>query len=238
MELTQDRERIDTRFEASIDAAREALLERLRNEEKINTATHALGLLLSLIGVPWLLSTAGRTGDRLQLLGCGVYGAALVAVYAASTLSHAFQRPRLRHLFRVLDQAFIFLLIAGTFTPLSLSYLRGGWWWFLFGLVWGIALFGFFSKAAFGHQIDAVSTVLHVTLGWLPVAALKPMIGLVPSGLLWAMFYGGLCYTVGTFFLQRDERVPYFHAIWHLLVIAGSVFHFLGIWQYCTIAPG
>ncbi len=238
MELTRDRDIVDTRFEARIDSAGEALLERLRNEEKINTATHALGLTLSLVGVPVLLSTAVRSGDVWQVVGCGVYGAALIAVYAASTLSHAFQRPRLRHFFRILDQAFIFLLIAGTFTPLSLSYLRGGGWWFLFGLMWGIALFGFFSKAAFGHQIDAVSIVLHVTLGWLPAAALKPMIGLVPGGLLWAMFYGGVCYTVGTFFLQRDERVPYFHAVWHLLVIAGSACHFLGIWQYCTVSAG
>lgn len=237
MELTQDRQRIEIPCEMPFDASREALLERLRGEEKFNTATHALGLMLSLVGVPVLMSTVVRSGNRWQVVGCGVYGAALVAVYFASTMSHAFERPRLRRLFRVLDQAFIFLLIAGTFTPLSLSYLRGGAWWFLFGLVWGIALVGFFSKTVFAHQVDAVSTVLHVTLGWLPVAAVKPMIGLVPGGLLWAMFYGGMCYTLGTFFLQRDERVPYFHAVWHLLVIAGSVFHFLGIWQYCTIAP-
>lgn len=237
MELTQDRQTLETPFDARFDPGREALLERLRAEEKFNTATHALGLLLSLIGVPALISKVVRHGDVWQVVGCGVYGTALVAVYAASTMSHAFRQPRVRHMFRTLDQAFIFLLIAGTFTPLSLSYLRGGAWWFLFGLVWGIALFGFLSKAAFGHQIDAVSTVLHVTLGWLPVAAVKPMIGLVPGGLLWWMFYGGICYTVGTFFLRRDERVPYFHAIWHLLVIAGSAFHFLGIWQYCTVAP-
>lgn len=232
MQLTQNRESV----EQQLEAARAVVLARLREEEKINGATHALGLALSVVGFELLLVRAFRLGDAWQIAGCAVYASALVAVYAASTLSHAFQHPRLRRLFRILDQAFIFLLIAGTFTPLSLSYLRGGAWWVLFGAVWSIALGGFFSKAVFAHRVDAVSTALHVTLGWLPVLAAKPMMALVPGGLLWSMFYGGMCYTVGTFFLMRDERFPYFHAVWHLLVIAGSAFHFWGIYWYCAAA--
>jgi hemolysin III len=232
MQLTQNRDSV----ECQLETAREAMLARLREEEKINTATHALGLLLSVVGFELLLSRVFRLGDRWQIAGCITYASSLVAVYAASTLSHSFQHPRLRRLFRILDQAFIFLLIAGTFTPLSLSYLRGGAWWILFGVVWSIALAGFVSKAVFAHRVDAVSTALHVTLGWLPAMAIKPMIALAPGGLLWSMFYGGLCYTIGTFFLMRDERVPYFHAVWHLLVIAGSAFHFWGIYWYCAAA--
>lgn len=232
MQLTQKRESVEQKLEA----ARAVVLARLREEEKINGATHALGLALSVVGFELLLARAFRLGDAWQIAGCVVYASALVAVYAASTLSHAFQHPRLRRLFRILDQAFIFLLIAGTFTPLSLSYLRGGAWWVLFGVMWLIALGGFVSKAAFAHRVDAVSTALHVTLGWLPVLAAKPMMALVPGGLLWSMFYGGMCYTVGTFFLMRDERFPYFHAVWHLLVIAGSAFHFWGIYWYCAAA--
>jgi hemolysin III len=230
MHLTHDGQSIDR----TLDVTSNTLPLRLR-EEKLNSATHALGFVLSVWGVVWLLLRACHHGNAWQIAGCAVYGASLVAVYAASTLSHAFQQPRLRRLFRILDQAFIFLLIAGTYTPLALSYLRGGiGWWFLFGLIWGIALVGFFSKAVWGHQIDAVSTVLHVTLGWLPVCGMWPMLSLVPSGLLWWMFYGGLCYTAGTFFLQRDERVPFFHAVWHLMVIAGSACHYWGILAYCT----
>jgi hemolysin III len=214
-----------------------APIVRRREEERINTLTHALGAALSVIGFELLLARVTRLGDSWQLAGCAVYGSALVAVYAASTLSHSFQRPRLRRFFRILDQAFIFLLIAGTFTPLSLTYLRGGPWWFLFGLMWAIAMFGFFSKTIFAHRIDSVSTVLHVTMGWLPVLAIKPMLTLLPGGLAWSMLYGGLCYTGGVFFLMRDNRFRYFHAIWHLLVIAGSAFHFWGIYWYCTAAP-
>ena len=234
MQLAQDRETVTRQLEM----AHEAVLVRLRKEEKINTATHALGAVLSVVGFELLLSRVFHFGDRLQLIGCVVYASALVAGYAASTLSHSFQHPRLRRLFRILDQAFIFLLIAGTFTPISLTYLRGGAWWYLFGLMWAIALIGFFSKAIFAHQVDAVSTALHVTLGWLPVLAFKPMLSLVPSGLLWSMFLGGLCYTAGTFFLMRDDRFPYFHGVWHMLVIAGSAFHFWGIYWYCTAMPG
>lgn len=206
----------------------------LRDEEGINTLTHGAGLLLSIAGVAWLASLTLARGDRYQQIGALIYGVSLVAVYAASTLSHMFRRPRLRRLFRIVDQACIFLLIAGTFTPVSLTYLRTGYWWVLFGLVWTIALFGFFSKAIFAHRVESVSTVLHVVLGWLPVSCLKPMIGHVPGGLFGWMLAGGICYTVGTIFLQRDERVPYFHTVWHLLVIAGSALHFWGIAAYCT----
>jgi hemolysin III len=230
MHLTQNLNSV----ERQVDLTRETVLARLREEDKYNTATHALGLMLSLVGFEWLLSRAIRSGDVWQVIGCAVYASALVAVYAASTLSHLFQQPRLRRLFRIMDQAFIFLLIAGTFTPLSLTYLRGGAWWLLFAAVWGIALVGFFSKAIFAHQVDAVSTVLHVALGWLPVVAAKPMITVVPGPLLWWMLYWGICYTAGTFFLRRDDRVPYFHAVWHLLVIAGSACHFWGIYSYCA----
>lgn len=232
MQLTENRESV----ERQLESARQAVLARLREEEKVNGATHALGLLLSVVGFELLLVRAFRFADGWQIAGCMVYASALVAVYAASTLSHTFDHARLRRLFRILDQAFIFLLIAGTFTPLSLTYLRGGAWWLLFGLVWLIALGGFFSKAVFAHRVDAVSTALHVTLGWLPVLAIKPMLEAVPAGLLWWMFYGGICYTAGTFFLMRDERFPYFHAVWHLLVIAGSACHFWGIYWYCAAA--
>ena len=233
MQLLQE----ERSFEIDAEDDRTAVLSRLKAEDRLNAVTHGLGLLLSLVGFQWLMSRAVQLGDTWQITGCAIYASALVAVYAASTLSHHFQHPRLRRLFRILDQAFIFLLIAGTFTPLSLSYLRGGAWWILFAAVWGIALVGFCSKAIFAHQIDAVSTALQLSLGWLPVTAVKPMLSVVPGGLLWWMFYGGMCYTVGTFFLQRDERVPYFHAVWHMLVIAGSACHFWGIYSYCAAAP-
>jgi hemolysin III len=93
---------------------------------------------------------------------------------------------------------------------------------------------GFLSKTVLNHQIEAVTTIAQVCLGWLPVVAVRPMIEFSPRGLLWWVLAGGLCYTAGTFFLNRDERFPRFHAVWHLFVIAGSACHFVAVLRYCT----
>ena len=132
----------------------------------------------------------------------------------------------------MLDQGCIYLLIAGTFTPLALEYLRGGWWWLLMAAMWGIALVGFSSKVLWAHRVEAVSTAAYVCMGWLPAVALKPMIAIVPAGCLWMMLAGGLCYTVGTLFLTFDRKALFLHAVWHVFVIAGSAVHYFTILHY------
>ncbi|MEX0714737.1 MAG: hemolysin III family protein [Pirellulales bacterium] len=215
----------------------EQVAARLRVEEPINSATHGIGFVLSIAGVVLLLATAADFGDVWQLAACAVYGGSLIAVYAASTLSHLFQAPRLRRLFRIVDQALIFLLIAGTYTPIAFTWLRHGHWWIVLALMWAIASAGFVSKAIFVHRIEGVSTMLHVLMGWLPVVTVKTLIDRAPPGLLWWMLAGGICYTVGTIFLNRDQKVPYFHAVWHLMVVAGSACHYWAILAYCTAVP-
>jgi hemolysin III len=212
-----------------------------RDEEGVNAATHAAGLLCGLAGAVVIVWYAAVRGGPWQWLGCGVYAATLVAAYAASTLSHVFRRPRARYAFRVADQAIIFLFIAGSYTPMALTYLREGpWWWALHALVWGVALAGFTSKAVFSHRVHAarVSAALYLAIGWMPVLAARPILAAVPIGLLAWIAAGGLFYTVGTIFFRYDQRVPYFHAVWHLCVIAGSACHFLGNLFYCTMNPG
>ena len=132
----------------------------------------------------------------------------------------------------MLDQGCIYLLIAGTFTPLALKYLSGGWWWLLLATMWTIAIVGFCSKVLLAHRVEAVSTAAYVVMGWLPVIAAKPMIAAAPSTCLWMMLAGGLCYTVGTIFLTFDRKALYLHAIWHICVIAGSAVHYFAILQY------
>lgn len=212
-----------------------ARARQLHREERLNWLTHGAGFLLGIVGVALLLPQVAQTGDRVQLISCAVYGLTLLAVYLASTLSHLFHHTHLRRRFRILDQACIFLLIAGTFTPPALTYLREGYWWFLHGSIWTVALAGFASKAFFAHQIEAVSTTLHVALGWGPVVAIKPLLVSAPFGLFIWLLAGGICYTVGTVFLNRDRA--YYHVVWHVLVIAGSVCHYVGIYQYCTSLP-
>ena len=206
-----------------------------RREELANSLTHGLGLSLSLAGALALLLTASQTADMARLGGCCVYAAMLVAVYAASTLSHLVYEPRLRRLFRILDQAFIYLLIVGTYTPLALVYLHGGWLWVLFIAMWVIALIGFVSKTLWRHHIEAVSLSTYALLGWMPILATISAWQLLPGPMLLLILGGGLCYTVGLLFLYWGNRVPFFHAVWHLLVMAGSACHYAAIFRYVAL---
>jgi hemolysin III len=205
-------------------------------EEVANSATHGIGLILSLVGSSILLRRVLSHSDLWAQIGCGIFAAALVAVYAASTLSHAMPRPAWRRAFRILDQSCIYLLIAGTYTPFALEYLRFGWWWLFTLLMWSFALVGFLSKLLFVHRIDAVTIWSYVLLGWLPIIPAWVYLGLVPWGALTWILVGGLCYTAGTVFLVLDNRRFHFHAIWHLFVIAGSVCHYCAVFLFVACA--
>lgn len=200
--------------------------------ELLNAITHGIGLLLSLGGAIVLLGQVSATLDRWRLAGCLVFAIALVSVYAASTLSHAVVRPSLRRMFRKLDQGFIYLLIVSTYTPLALTFLRGGWWWLFLAALWTAALAGFGSKIVFSHRIDTVPPWSYLLLAWAPILPGSAYLALVPSGALWLVLAGGLCYSVGVVFLILDYRRFHFHAIWHVFVIGGSLIHYLAIFQY------
>jgi hemolysin III len=204
--------------------------------ELVNAITHGIGLLLSIAGAIVLISCAISCSDGWRLTGCSIFATSLVAVYAASTLSHSSSRPKLRHLFRILDQGLIYLLIAGTYTPIALAYLRSGWWWLLFGLMWTVALCGFLSKILYSYRVG-VAVWTYVLLGWMPILTTGALIELVPTDALWWMLNGGICYTVGTVFLVGDNQRFHFHAIWHLFVIAGSTCHFFTVLFFVAYAP-
>jgi hemolysin III len=199
-------------------------------EELANAITHGFGLALSVTGAVLMAAALLSHGDPWRTVGCSVYLASLVAVYATSTLSHSLTQPRWRSFFSALDQGFIYFLIAATYTPISLTYLRTGVWWLLLGAVWAVALYGFVTKVFFAHRVEAVSVWPYVVLGWLPILSVPKLLSIVDNnaGFL-LMLVGGLCYTVGTVFLVCDQKVRHFHAIWHLFVIAGSTCHFLAI---------
>ncbi len=201
-------------------------------EEFTNTLTHALGFLLSLVGTAVLMRSVVQTSDRWQVAGCGIYSFCLVAVYAMSTLSHFCEREKQRSFFRKLDQGFIYLLIVGTYTPFSMTFLRTPVWWIFLAVLWTIALLGFISKVLLGHRVNRVSIWIYVLLGWMPIVSMPYLFSPIGiSGLAW-MLVGGLCYTLGTIFLIFDHRHRHFHALWHLSVILGSLSHFLVILFY------
>ena len=199
--------------------------------ETANFLTHGAGLILSIVAAVHLLLLAQERGDGWQIIGCSIYGTTLVALYAASTLSHSFDHLKLRQFFRMLDQICIFLLIVGSFTPFALTYLRDGWVWYLFFAMWGLALLGIFFKIFFS-RLENVTTSTFMLLGWLPVTAINQIVDRFPSAALVWVLMGGLCYSIGTVFLSLDEKYRYFHAIWHLLVIAGSMCHYIAVVFY------
>ncbi len=168
----------------------------------------------------------------MQFFATVLYGLSLIAVYAASTLSHAIQQPRRKHLFRVLDQAVIYCLIAGTYTPFILHFVPAEQKWLTFAIVWTLAIFGFVSKAMLKHRIEAVAVVNYILLGWVPAVA---MIHMVPLGCVLWLLIGGCLYTIGAFFLTMDQRVPFFHTAWHAFVLAASALHFYAVLEF-TIA--
>ncbi|HIF31160.1 MAG: hemolysin III family protein [Pirellulaceae bacterium] len=198
-------------------------------EEAANTLTHGLGFLLSVIGAIAMTICVVRDGDSWRILGCLTFSASLVTVYAMSTLSHSCSASKPKRRFQALDQGFIYLLIVSTHTSFSLAFLRTPPWWIFLAIMWTIALLGFLSKILWAHRVDGIAVWIYVALGWMPVASVFSLVGAVSAIGLWWMLVGGLCYTVGTAFLIFDSRGRYFHAIWHLFVMAGSACHFFVI---------
>jgi len=222
---------------ASASSSFPAARRRADREEAFNAATHAVGFALALVGSAVLLATVVRTGGRAQGAACAVYAATMVAAYAASTLSHVLTGARARNFFRTADQAVIFLFISGTWAPIAVTWLNGSrWWWAFHAAHAAVAVAGFVSKAVFAHRVTlgTVSAALYLVLGWAPLLVARPVMAACPPALCLWLLAGGVCYTAGLLFFWKDARVPYFHATWHVLVVAGSVCHYLGILHYCT----
>jgi hemolysin III len=197
-------------------------------EEVANSVTHGVGWLLSVCGLAILVTLATATGGALRVVSCAVFGATLVLLYAASTLYHALPSERAKHVFRVLDHSAIFLLIAGTYTPLSLVAVGGPWGWSLFGAIWSLAAFGVLLNTVAHGRWRWLSITLYVVMGWLVVVAIKPLVAAIEPGALVMIVAGGLAYTLGLVFYGWN-RLPYNHAVWHLFVLTGSVLHYLAI---------
>jgi hemolysin III len=201
------------------------------SEELVNSITHGIGLTLSIIGAVVMTLALGR-GDVWRVAGCGVYLFSLIIVYAMSTMMHSCHSPRRKSFFRALDQGSIYLLVAATYTPFSLAYLRTGVWWILLGLIWAIALQGFLAKVLFAYRVEAPAIWPHVLIGGIPFISIPTLLGVISISALWWILVGVACYVVGLVFFVNDERVRHFHAVWHVCVVAGSMCHFMGIYLF------
>ena len=202
-----------------------------QSEEWINTLTHGLGLLLSLGGALVLCSQAVVRENGILVFVSITYSISLILVYLSSTLSHAIQNQTWRFRWRVWDQGFIYVLIAGSYTGFSLPLLSVERNRYLLMMVWVLALVCFFHRTVIRAQSDKSGTVSYLALGWVPILTFYGSVALLPPEAVFWLIAGGLCYSGGVVFLLFDQRIRYFHAIWHLLVILGSISHFLGIYR-------
>ena len=199
--------------------------------EWFNSISHLIGAVAALVGLVIGVVVASLQGDPWKIVSFSVYGFTLFSLYTISTLYHSLQ-GRAKRFFRKLDHMSIYFLIAGTYTPFTLVTLRGVWGWTIFGIIWGLALFGLVLEALPQKGNRVLSMVVYVLMGWLVLVALKPLLAALPTaGFIW-LLVGGICYTGGMAFFFFDEKVRHFHGIWHLFVLAGSVCHYLTILFY------
>ncbi len=202
-----------------------------RCEERLNIGSHALGLLLSSVGLVLLLMRALTLGTLWHVVSFAVFGISLMLLYAASTIYHMTQTPARRIRWRVVDHAAIYVLIAGTYTPFMLTTLRGQLGWTLFAVTWGMALVGIVLKLFFTGRFTLISTLMYVSMGWLIIFAIKPLAAALPEAGIYWLIAGGISYTVGAI-LYAIKVIPYNHAIFHIFVLFGSLSHFMAVYGY------
>ena len=197
-------------------------------EEIANTITHGLGLILSVVALTILLVYAYREGDPWKITAFAIYGSSLTILYLISTLYHSFTQSRVKAIFRRLDHAAIYLLIAGTYTPVILISLRTTWVIYLLPVVWIMAIIGVYIKIFYIHRYERLSLAFYLIMGWMALIAAKPLFYSIPiESFVWIIL-GGVAYSTGVIFYAWS-RLPFNHTIWHGFVLAGSFSHFVGI---------
>lgn len=197
-------------------------------EELANALTHGLGATAALAGSAILVTLAARDGDGWQLSAAIVFGVALLLLYIASTLYHSTRHPVVKGRLKVFDHCAIYVLIAGTYTPFTLIGLRGTVGWWLFGMIWALALAGVVFKLFYTGRFKRLSTLIYLAMGWLILIAAKPLFAALDKWTLGWLIAGGAAYTLGTVFYHRPS-MRYSHAVWHMFVLGGSVCHYIAV---------
>ncbi len=210
-------------------------------DEIINTATHMVGGFFALFGTALLIVSAAAEGKVWHMVSFGVYGLSLIALFVASSLHHGVNlSKRLNDVFRLFDYIAIYLLIAGTYTPLCLVVQRNKWGWTLFGVVWALTAIGITIKSIYPELPRWVSNTFYIGIGWVGAILIVRSIPVIGWGGFALILSGGVVYTAGAmvYYFERPNPVPGkfgFHEIWHLFVLTGAVLHYL--FMYFIVLP-
>lgn len=200
-------------------------------EEIWHAVTHGVGFFLGIAALVLLVVFASIDSDALTVTSVAIYGATLVIMYGSSTLYHAATDTELKRLFQKFDHSAIYFLIAGTYTPIMLLVVGGVEGWTLFGIEWGIALVGIALKFLYPGRFELFSLIAYLAMGWMIVFVFDTFKHHIDPTGFWLIVAGGIAYTGGIVFYVKDN-ISYFHTVWHLFVLAGSILQFFAILLY------
>jgi hemolysin III len=204
-------------------------------EEWFNTISHGIAALASTLGFVLLVMLGNSSELSFTLFSAIVFGVSLVLLYTFSTIYHGARNEKTKKVFQILDHCGIYLLIAGTYTPVLLVSIGGTTGWVIFGVQWTIAFIGLVIKIFYTGKFDLISTLMYAVMGWMIVIRWQDLVDAIPSAALTLLLAGGISYTVGIVFYLIDTRIKFSHFIWHLFVMAGSLFHFIMIVKYVIV---
>ena len=202
-----------------------------KKEEKLNVLTHAFGLIMSIVGLPFLLLKSLQYNGFWQPLSIVIFGVSLIVLYAASTFYHASKDSKLRRKLNIFDHAAIYFLIAGTYSPFTIIILDGSLGWLIFSCTWVFAFVGIVLKFFFTGRYDKLSTAIYILMGWQIILVIKPLMNAFSINGLKFLFAGGVFYTLGAL-LYSSKKITYNHAIFHVFVLLGSASHFICVYKY------
>lgn len=200
--------------------------------ERFNAFSHLIGLILAIIGTVFLLLKSKVYGDSYRIVSSAIYGTCLIFLYGVSTLYHSIRSKKAKRILQKFDHCAIYLLIAGSYTPFTLTTLKGSWGWSLFGVSWGLALFGIIQELTIGRRSETrlLSMILYVIMGWLIIIAIYPLIQRMSGWSFFWLLTGGLAYSIGIYWFIKDEQIRHGHGIWHIFVLVGSLAQFISIY--------
>ena len=201
-------------------------------EEWFNTVSHGITAAVAVGGLVVLIVFGVQSNKDWSLFSALVYGSSLVLLYTFSALYHGLRSKKAKHLFNILDHCGIYLLIAGTYTPVILISIGGLTGWGFFGIQWGMALCGILLKIFYTGKYNLISTLIYAFMGWIIAFKIELVKAVLEPPAYWLLLSGGIAYSVGIFFYLLDYRMKLAHFIWHLLVMAGSILHFIMIARY------
>ena len=198
-------------------------------EEILNSITHGFGIILSIIS--FILFIKNSNGDSIKLTFNIIYSSTLLILYSVSTIYHGLKINLSKKVFRILDHCSIFLLIAGTYTPITITSIGGTFGIMIVSVIWTVALLGIILNSINLKKFAKFSMVCYISMGWTVLIAIKPILNNFSKNQMWMLFIGGVMYTIGAFIYSKGKKIKYMHSIWHLFVLAGSIFHFLLVYS-------